>query len=713
MVPRTFCLFLLLAGLAEAGNRVEAEKLAETEGGILWRFGPHRVLVVSGTPGGMGRAHGRLLREEARAGVRAFLHEWAVERKGGTKAELLAIWDRHAPHVPPHFLEEMEGLAEGAGIPLDDLEALHAIPSRHHCTGAAAVPPATRDGRVYHTRSLDYALDIGATVRPQTNAILLVAVPEGGVPHAVVGWAGFLGCVTGMNLEGVGVGEMGSPSRDEGWDGLPMVFALRELLWRARTLEEARTLFRGMPQTCGFNFVFSDPRGACAVEVNRSLVRFFEPGDPREAVAPHSPLEGIVRRCNHFVDPELAATQREVYDPRRSEPSSWWGYESQGAMLASRRGAIDAATMIELLRGYPPTHPCLHQAVLCPSERAIWVSHARDPAQDPFAGAQNQPFLRYDLPALVRGAPAPAEVSGRIESGGGPAEAGVFEEPEKTGAFGYPAGKTAWRLRRLRDLGGVSVHELLYPSPGRSRIAEASTVFAEYCRPPGEGPFPAAVVLDILDGRGYVARLLCAALAQNGVAALYVKMPGYGERAPAKGIDPGAVELSDVVEVVGQGVMDVRRGGSWLRARPEVDAKKLGIVGVSLGSFLAQLAAGTDGDFARCAFVLGGARFSDALFSGAKDTRRAREFLAARGIAEPVAREALLPIEPLRFAARVRKEGVLMINCRSDEVVPPSSTLDYWSALGEPRIEWFDGGHYALKDRLFETLGLVVAHLKG
>ena len=715
--PNPLLLALLLAAPLAAQDAIRAEKVASDGAGTLYRYASgdtvQRVLVLRGAPREMGLAHGRLLKDEVRASVRAFLHEWAIGRMGRTREELASIWGRIGPHVPERFKEELAGLAEGAGVPLDDLLLVHAIPSRYHCTGAAALPSVTADGRVYHTRSLDYALDIGDTVRPQANAILMVSAPDEGIPHAVVTWAGFIGCVTGMNLEGLAVGEMGSRSSDETYDGFPMVFLLRETLVRAKTVAEAKEIWRKAPRTCGFNFVFSDPGAATAVECNRSRIAFFDAGDAAEDVAPHRALEGIVRRCNHFVDPELAATQRTPYDPRKSAGASFEAYRLQGDMLHAARGRIDADTMIAVLRSYPASHPCLHQAVMCPSDRSIWVSQATDPATDPLPGAQNQPFFRYELAPFVEGSAAPARRAGAERAVPEGVETGRVEgERPIEGVFAHDPAPFPFRLEPLRSLGATRIHHLTFPSPGPSEHPENLTVHAEYYRPAGEGPFPCAIVLDILDGRAYVARLLATTLSGRGVAALYVKLPYYGERRPAAGVNLLDVEVPQLADALKQAVKDVRRGAAWLRSRGEIDPDKVGIVGVSLGSFVAQMAAGADGRFDRCCFVLGGGSITDALFSGGKDTRKAAALLRERGWTEERMRELLLPLEPVAHAKGIAKAGVLMINCREDDVVPPASTRRYWEALGQPEIVWYDGNHYGIKDHVFEVLQRIGAHFE-
>ena len=703
---------VLVLFLAGAGRAEPPKQVAAGKAGVLYRFGPQRVLVVRGTPREMGLAHGKLLAKEVRENVRAFLDEWAIGRMGRTRAELEAIWTQAAPHIPKRYHEELKGIAEGSGVPLADIQLIHALPSRYHCTGAAALPAVTADGKVYHTRSLDYALDIGDTVRPQTNALLHIAVPKDGEAHAIVGWAGFIGCVTGMNLAGVSVGEMGSRSKDETYDGVPMIFLLREVLWRARTLDHAKDIWRKGPRTCGYNFIFCDPDEICAVECNRSRIRFFGPGDEGENVGPHKALDGFVRRCNHFIDPELAKTQRKRYDPRKKNGSSFGAYKQQGDFLAARRGKIDGATMVELLRTYPASHPCLHQAVMCPNDRVMWVAHALDPATVPLAGAQNQPFYRYDLRGFVKGTPAPATVVGKLaEASERPISGGhVDGERAVEGVFAHEPARFAYTMQLKQRLTSGTVHAVTFPSPGPSKYTENLTVHAEYYRPAGKGPFPTTIVLHILDGRFYVARLIAASLAHRGVAALFIKLPYYGERRPEGDIDVKTLDLPDVVGAVQQAVRDVRRGAAWLRTRDDVQKNKIGIVGVSLGSFVAQLAAGVDGGFDRCAFVLGGGSITDTVYAGSKDTRKIVKVLEERGWPEAKVRPLFASIEPLKHTKGIVPKGVLMINCKADEVVPPASTRKFWKAVGKPTIHWYEGGHYAIKNHVFEVLGRILNH---
>ena len=88
-------------------------------------------------------------------------------------------------------------------------------------------------------------------------------------------------------------------------------------------------------------------------------------------------------------------------------------------------------------------------------------------------------------------------------------------------------------LRHELRQSGVKVFDLTFPSPVKTDIPENNTVHAELFMPAGEGPFPACIVLDILQGNALIARSQAMWLAQHGVAGMVVYMAHYGPAPPA------------------------------------------------------------------------------------------------------------------------------------------------------------------------------------
>jgi len=371
----------------------------------LYKFGAQRLMVLRGSPYQMGQDHGRLMAGAVRTMVRESL-AWTY-KQGMSREQLLALSDLCWPYLPQDYKDEMRGLAEGSGAMFNDIRILHAMPSKFHCSGAAAAGAATADGKLYHTRSLDYSLDIGEEERLQNHALVIVRQPAEGLANAVVSWAGFLGAVTGMNTAGISIGEMGSASRNEDYAGIPMIFMVREALRTSRNLQQALDVFRLGPRTCGFNFIIGsgDEGLAVALEVTRDHFFVSGFGDAAENVGPHRAMPEMVRRTNHFVGEKTAGTQRrmgEGYHPDTYMVDSWERYQEISVYLEAMRGKLDARTMIDLLRKYPSGHPCLHQAVMCGTDRKMWVSQAVDDRKSSTPGAQNQQFYEYDLLKILR-----------------------------------------------------------------------------------------------------------------------------------------------------------------------------------------------------------------------------------------------------------------------------------------------------------------------
>src|SRR5437868_386987 len=132
----------------------------------------------------------------------------------------------------------------------------------------------------------------------------------------------------------------------------------------------------------------------------------------------------------------------------------------------------------------------------------------------------------------------------------------------------------AWQAQRMRTVTPtLEVWDVTFPSPVTTPEEANNTVHCEYYRPRREGPRPAVIVLHILGGDFPLSRLFCNALAQHGVAALFVKMPYYGPRRDGQSsrrmISP---DPRETVAGMTQAVLDIRRATAWLAGRPEIDA---------------------------------------------------------------------------------------------------------------------------------------------
>jgi dienelactone hydrolase len=291
------------------------------------------------------------------------------------------------------------------------------------------------------------------------------------------------------------------------------------------------------------------------------------------------------------------------------------------------------------------------------------------------------------MAGLILGAVERGETAFRPKS----AEPGVPEP------FRLPAAVFGYEIEPLRETASYRVSAVRFPSPITTADPENNTVHAEYFRPAGPGKRPGVVVLHILGADFALSRYLSARLAERGVAALFVKLPYYGERRPAG--SPKKFLSADIersIRSMQQGVCDVRRASAWLASRPEIDPERLGVTGISLGGIVGALAAEADPTVNRAVFLLAGGDLARILWEMPEPEAaryRARWVESGRTLADLKALTD--PYDPLTHARRLVGKRILMIAGTVDEVIPPSSARALWEAAGRPPIRWYDCGHYS------------------
>ena len=92
------------------------------------------------------------------------------------------------------------------------MQAANIFPEFFHCSGVAVFGKATRGGTLLHARVLDYMTEVGL----QDEAVTMAIEREGARRFVNVGYAGFIGSVTGMNEKKVAIGEMAVAAKASG-----------------------------------------------------------------------------------------------------------------------------------------------------------------------------------------------------------------------------------------------------------------------------------------------------------------------------------------------------------------------------------------------------------------------------------------------------------------------------------------------------------------
>ena len=259
---------------------------------------------------------------------------------------------------------------------------------------------------------------------------------------------------------------------------------------------------------------------------------------------------------------------------------------------------------------------------------------------------------------------------------------------------------------------GVKVFCVRFPSPVESPVKENNTVHAEYYRPEGKGPFPAVVVLDITGGDQTLSRVIATHLASNKICGLFVQMAYYGPRRPAgSNLRLMTPDLKKTTEGVRQTVLDVRRASAWLEARPEVDAKQIGVMGTSLGSFVATLSAEMEPRFCRLAVLLGGGGLVDGYWDHPKAVPYRKIYELLGGTKDKV-KALFAPIDPITCAGNLKDRQVLIVAGKRDDIVPPQCAEALWQACGKQKIIWYDCTHYGAIVYIIPGLNNVVKHFR-
>jgi dienelactone hydrolase len=186
-------------------------------------------------------------------------------------------------------------------------------------------------------------------------------------------------------------------------------------------------------------------------------------------------------------------------------------------------------------------------------------------------------------------------------------------------------------------------------------------------------------------------------------------LPFHGPRCPAtarySGELFGSWNVNRVNEAVRQAIHDVHLVKQWVAA---TTGRPVGLLGLSLGGYLAALMAGLSDDLA---FVvpLVPPVFIDALASSLLDVDRRAKTNEAPAPIERL-RAACAVHCPLTYPLAVPRERVLIVGARGDCLVPPEHSYALWRHWDEPAIHWLSGSHMAPFGRT-RLLARVEAHL--
>jgi isopenicillin-N N-acyltransferase-like protein len=276
---------------------------------------PFPLIEVSGPPRERGRQYGAAAADRIRRGV----EHYTEQLRGMTlsDADIRELVHEYLPTIEAFdasYVEEMRGIAEGAGIQLEPIALLNArteilqLGRRRAtarkatarpddpdgCTGAVLLPEATRDGVLIHGQNWDWKAECVETavvlkVRRENGPDFLTFTEAGGLARA------------GFNANGIAItANYLESDRDYRQIGVPLAVIRRKVLESEHYALALRTVAT-TPKSAANNMIVSYAEGF-AID--------FECA-PDESFKIY-PERGLIVHANHFVSPIALAKLKDT-----------------------------------------------------------------------------------------------------------------------------------------------------------------------------------------------------------------------------------------------------------------------------------------------------------------------------------------------------------------------------------------------------------------
>lgn len=229
----------------------------------------------------------------------------------------------------------------------------------------------------------------------------------------------------------------------------------------------------------------------------------------------------------------------------------------------------------------------------------------------------------------------------------------------------------------------------------------------------GEGqprkPRQAMIVMPQWNADAFSHNAFCEIFERFGIASLRLSKPYHDVRRPAE------LERSDyavsanigrTIESARQAVADIRSCVDWLEAQ---GYEQIGVLGTSLGSCYAFLAAAMDPRLRVCAFNHASTWFGDVVWTG-QSTRHIRAAFEHAGLTQDTTREILAGISPMSFMEQfaAHPKRALVVHATYDLTFLEEFSLDVVKNFTERKVDFvakvLPCGHYTTGETPYKFL---------
>jgi dienelactone hydrolase len=259
--------------------------------------------------------------------------------------------------------------------------------------------------------------------------------------------------------------------------------------------------------------------------------------------------------------------------------------------------------------------------------------------------------------------------------------------------------------RLVKESPLYEVHHITFPSIG-DNAQPGDLVAVDYHRSKLPGSHPVVIILPIWGRQTYPSNAVTRTLRKRSDGRMHV----LNVLGPEFLIDwPRLAAIDDEDEFVDtwiEGadrevttVIDIRRLIDWAEARPEIDARRTGLIGFSHGAMLAPTIAVQEPRITALVLVMGGAHPHEVIAKcvgarteGVQDHAR-DTFGWSKDEMTDYLEPIYGPIDAANYPDRVDPARVLIFDAGRDECVPQSARDALWEAMGRPERYTIDRKH--------------------
>jgi dienelactone hydrolase len=280
--------------------------------------------------------------------------------------------------------------------------------------------------------------------------------------------------------------------------------------------------------------------------------------------------------------------------------------------------------------------------------------------------------------------------------------------------FEYKQSMDDFKLALRRFGHRWDLYDACFKSAANPRLIGTDTVPAEYYHPKAPDSVPLVILLHGMGDTSLAPpRLLAKSLAAGGFACFIPRLVVHSTRTPKMRNRSKSLSPDEWFDAYRASVIEVRQIIDWAQKKGELDSKRIAILGISFGAFVAALAMGVEKRISAGVLIEGGGnsvkinklsramrtRYPGPVLDHEKLLKEYEGYLNQvenQGLESVTPSQRSFLTDPLTYSSSIKTRPLLMINALGDELIPREAALDLWKATGNQAMLWLLGTHITL-----------------